>query len=47
MFVKRKKRKIEKLNEQQRNGTSLITITKPNSVIADSSALFGLIFNFP
>lgn len=35
MFTKRKKRKIEKLNEQQRNGTSLITITKPNSVIAE------------
>jgi len=35
MFDKRKKRKIEKLDKEQRKGTSLITVTKPSSIIAE------------
>lgn len=35
MFDKRKKRKIEKLDKEQKKGTSLITVTKPSSIIAE------------
>lgn len=35
MFEKKKKRKIQKLDQQQRQGTSLITVTKPSSVVAE------------
>lgn len=35
IFNNRKKRKIAKLDKQQRMGTSLITVTKPNSVVAE------------
>lgn len=35
MFEKKKKRKIQKLDQQQRQGTSLITVTKPTSVVAE------------
>lgn len=35
MFTKRKKKKIEQLNQQQRQGTTLITVTRPNSVVAE------------
>ena len=35
MFDKRKKRKIQKLDQQQRQGTTLITVTKPSSVVAE------------
>lgn len=35
MFEKKKKRKIEKLDQQQRQGTSLITVTRPSSVVAE------------
>lgn len=35
MFEKKKKRKIEKLDQQQRQGTSLITVTKPSSIVAE------------
>lgn len=35
MFDKRKKKKIQKLDQQQRKGTTLITVTKPNSVVAE------------
>ncbi|WP_396326672.1 CpsD/CapB family tyrosine-protein kinase [Jeotgalibaca sp. MA1X17-3] len=35
MFGKNQKKKIQKMNQQQKQGTSLITITKPNSVIAE------------
>ena len=34
MFGK-KKREVQKLNKQQKKGTTLITVTKPNSVIAE------------
>lgn len=35
MFVKKQKKKIQKLNQEQKKGTSLITVTKPNSVVAE------------
>ena len=35
MFEKRKKRKVKILDEQQKKGTSLVTITNPNSVLAE------------
>lgn len=35
IFERRKKRKIAKLDKQQKMGTSLITVTKPNSVVAE------------
>lgn len=35
MFNKRKKKKIQELDKQQKKGTTLITITKPNSVVAE------------
>lgn len=35
IFNSRKKRKIAKLDKQQKMGTSLITVTKPNSVVAE------------
>ena len=34
-MFKNKKKKIQKLDQQQKKGTSLITVTKPNSVIAE------------
>ncbi|WP_106449814.1 CpsD/CapB family tyrosine-protein kinase [Trichococcus alkaliphilus] len=35
MFDKRNKKKIERLDKEQRKGTSLITVTKPSSIIAE------------
>ena len=35
MFDKKKKRKTEKRDQQQKEGTSLITAIKPNSVVAE------------
>lgn len=35
MFGKRNKKKIQRLDQQQRKGTTLITVTKPNSVVAE------------
>lgn len=35
MFNKKKKRKIAKLDQQQRQGTTLITVTKPNSIVTE------------
>lgn len=35
MFKKRKKRKIQQLDQQQKKGTSLITVTRPSSVVAE------------
>ncbi|QII82428.1 CpsD/CapB family tyrosine-protein kinase [Jeotgalibaca arthritidis] len=34
-MFKNKKKKIQKLDQQQKKGTTLITVTKPNSVIAE------------
>ena len=34
-MFKNKKKKIQKLDKQQKKGTTLITVTKPNSVIAE------------
>ena len=35
MFIKNKKKKIQKLDQEQRQGTTLITVTKPNSIVAE------------
>ena len=35
MFGKSKKKKIQKLDQQQKKGTTLITVTKPSSVVAE------------
>lgn len=35
MFGRNQKKKIQKMNQQQGLGTSLVTVTKPNSVIAE------------
>lgn len=35
MFGRNKKKKIQQMDQQQRQGTSLITVTKPNSVVAE------------
>lgn len=35
MLKRRKKKKIEKINAQQRQGTTLVTVTKTNSVVAE------------
>ena len=35
MFNKNKKKKIQQMDKQQKQGTTLITVTKPNSVVAE------------
>ena len=35
MFKRRTKKKINRLDQQQKQGTSLITVTKPSSVVAE------------
>ena len=35
MFKRSKKKKIQQMDKQQKQGTSLVTVTKPNSVVAE------------
>lgn len=35
MFGRKQKKKIQKMDQEQKQGTSLVTVTKPNSVVAE------------